>query len=214
MKLLKWGIKSIDYFGQPVQITFDRKRKYNTILGGLLSLGMYSFILILIIKAGYDLLNKTRPKTSLTSLALTDSPLLDMKKSKMIYSAVVLDRNFVPVNDPSYFTIEIFKFEVIRKNGSEQYNYINMPRYDCNNHYDHFKSEGFEEDFKSKQLSQGTCFDISSSDVIIGGNFIKEYFSNILFRVQKCSNRTDTNVVCQPENKIIDKLQGKTMQLP
>jgi hypothetical protein len=212
MNLLKWGVRSIDYFGQPVQITFDRQRKYNTIFGGLLSLGMYTFIFILIVKAAYDLLNKTQPKTSLTSLALTDSPLLNLKNNNMIYSALILDRNFVPVNDPSYFTIEIFKFEVIRKNGSEQYNYINMPKYDCNKYYDHFKSEGFEEDFKSKQLSLGTCFDVNSSEVIIGGNFIKEYFSNILFRVQKCKNGTDTNVVCKPENKIIDKLQGAFFQ--
>jgi hypothetical protein len=63
MNILKWGVRSIDYFGQPVQITFDRERKYTTVIGGILSLIMYIFIGVLTIKAGNSLLFKTQPKT-------------------------------------------------------------------------------------------------------------------------------------------------------
>ena len=213
MNILIWGIRSLDYFGQPVQITFDRQRKYNTIVGGLLSLTMYIFTTVVSIKGGQSLFFKVQPKTSFQSLAMTDSPLLNLKDNNMTYIALILDKNKTVFNDPSYFSIEIYKNEIIRKNGSEQYNNFHLPKYDCGNYYDYFVKEGFEEDYKSTQLSLGTCFDIYSKEYIIGGNSIKDYFSNILFRVQRCVNGTDIGVICKPDEKITEKLKGSYFQL-
>lgn len=209
--MINWITKNIDYFSQPVQITFANEKKYSTILGRILSIIIYAVTLALIISSWNNLLNRTNPKTSMTNSHIVDSPIMNLTELKSIYVSLFLTKDFVPFSDPSYFTIETNQFLVRRyDNGTATFDYIPLKQVNCSKYYESFKIKGFDKDYINNNLDQGVCID--SKDLTIGGNFIGNYFSNFNYIINKCTNNTSTNITCKSEQEINDKIKGGFFQ--
>ena len=70
MRLAKNFIKSIDAFAQPITLSFYQKRRFSTTMGGFLTLGMLSFLVIIAINKIDDVLNhKNLTATSIEAIA-------------------------------------------------------------------------------------------------------------------------------------------------
>jgi hypothetical protein len=52
------------------------------------------------------------------------------------------------------------------------------------------------------------CVDLNSQDIVLGGNFISEYFSNFNYILQKCVNSTDSKIICKSSSEIDEKIKG------
>lgn len=69
MRVAKNFIKSIDAFAQPITLSFYQKRRFSTTVGGFLTLGMLSFLVIIAINKIDDVLNhKNLTATSIEAI--------------------------------------------------------------------------------------------------------------------------------------------------
>ena len=209
---LSWGIRSMDYFGQPIQIKFNSKTKFKTVLGGVLSFLIYCLTIALIISTGSNLYNKVNPKTTMTNTIMSSMPLLNMSELNLVYAVTILDRFFMPLNDPSIYTLGVSQFKRSRqKDDSMLSEYIPLKKANCSIHKETFKQRGFEAEYIGNALESGVCFD--STNLVIGGLFSTDYFSNVNFQVKRCVNSTDSKVICKPKEVIDDRLLTAYFQL-
>jgi hypothetical protein len=206
-RLSTWGLKSIDYFSQPVQITFNHKRNFSTILGGILSLIIYCVTFSLVITSGSNLLNKVNPKTTMTDHTLNIEPLLNVTEQNLIYVVGFLDRNFQPLYDDSLFTMEFSQFKrEMQSDGNMLTRYIPLNKTSCSMYRDEFKKRGFEKEYTANRIDLAVCFDNKIPGLILGGDFNSDYYSNINFKIKRCVNSTNSNIICKPKELIDDKL--------
>ncbi len=96
-------LKKLDYFSQPIQLSFNEERKFGNYIGGILSLAIYALVISLLFNSGRDLFNRKNPKTSMTSRYQVNSPSINMSELEMYYISYFLTKEFVPFYDPSYF---------------------------------------------------------------------------------------------------------------
>jgi hypothetical protein len=211
--MIKWFIHNIDYFSSPVQITFNNRKNYSTFLGKIISIIIYSITIALIITSWKSLFNRLNPKTSTTNTYRKSSPLMNLTELKSIYIAAFQTRDFLPFNDPSYLTIETNLFEVRRyENGSSSFNYIPLNQKNCSDFKQIFIEKGFQKDYEGNYLDQAICIDLKSQDIVLGGNFASNYFSNFNYNFKKCVNSSESNVICKTQEEIDDKIKGSFLQ--
>jgi len=194
MKLFSFEnfFKTIDYFGLQVQITFDKQKKFKTYFGGFLSLMIYCLIFALIITNGLNLLNKKNAKTTATNLHQINAPLLNISELNSIYISYFYTKEFIPFLDPTYFDIKISQFLLkVDANGNTNLSYIPLEKVNCSLYYNYFHKNNFGKDFSQNNMLQGICFDNQKyKELVIGGKFGTEYYSNILYSLRKCKNNT------------------------
>lgn len=211
MYIFEKCLKTVDYFGKPVQITFDKQKKFRTPIGGFLSIVIFCLVLSLIITNGLNLLNRKQPKTSVTSINEFEAPHLNLTKSKKMFAAYFLTKEYVPFFDPSYFNFEIFQFKVIRNNVTTEIASLPLTIKNCSIYFENLKEKKFENQFLQNDLKQAICFDTDERDLVLGGKFIGDYFSNIYLKLNRCKNQTNLpNRILNEDNmstsisKIID----------
>ena len=71
-------IKSADIFGVAIELEFEKKNKFKTILGGIISFALYATTISLIYTLGRSLARKDSPKTNKSILNLPYAPLMDI----------------------------------------------------------------------------------------------------------------------------------------
>jgi hypothetical protein len=205
--LSSWGLKSIDYFSQPMQITFNQKRNFSTVLGGILSLIIYCVTISLVMSSASNLLSKVNPKTTMTESSLTNAPLLNVAEQNLIYVITFLDRNFQPLYDDSLFTMDLSQFKRERQSdGNMLTQYIPLNKTSCSMYRDEFKQRGFDKEYIGNSMDSAICFDNKIPGLILGGDFSSDYFSNINFKIKRCVNSTNSKIICKPKEVIDDKL--------
>ena len=203
----------IDFFALPVQITFNNEKKYSSSLGKVISAIIYVITLALIINLSNKLLIRVNPRTSSTISYLTEAPLFNVTSLNAVYASYILTKDFVPFRDPSYFSIGVSQFIVQRNSdGSQTIDSKELKKVNCSTYYNYFKNKGFEQDFNKNSLLEAVCFDFNSRDIIIGGRFVGDYFSNIHYEIRKCTNSSNSDVICKPQVEIDSKLQGSYFQ--
>jgi hypothetical protein len=139
-------------------------------------------------------------------------PLLNMSELNLVYAVTILDRNFMPLNDPSIYSLGVSQFKRSRqKDDSMLSEYIPLKNVNCNIHKETFKQRGFEAEYIGNGIESGICF--NSTNLVIGGLFSTDYFSNVNFQVKRCANSTDSKVICKPKEVIDDRLLTAYFQL-
>lgn len=53
---------------------------------------------------------------------------------------------------------------------------------------------------------------IKNESLIIGGAYLSDYFSNIMFEISKCQNSTNSNITCKTNEEIDYQFDGKNFQ--
>jgi hypothetical protein len=200
-------IRRADYFSQPIQLTFNNEKKFGTLFGGFLSVGIYVLIIFLISNSLDTFFYKYNPKTTMTNTYYVDQPILNMSENQMIYSSYFMTKDFNIFYDPSYFTYSISQFLVQRfSNGSQIIENRPVSIVNCSNYYDFYASKNLINEYKMNSIAQGFCF--NTTDILIGGNFNGNYFSNILYSINKCVNSSDSPIICKPKEQVDLILKG------
>jgi hypothetical protein len=208
------GIKTLDYFAQPIQITFNQKSKFPTVMGGFLSVIIYSVTIVLMVSSASNLLNRVNPKTTMTSTVMDQSPLLNLTEMNLIYAITFMNRNFEPIYDPTLFTMEWTQFKREKQSdGSILTQNIPIQTTNCEIYQEEFIKRGYGDEFVGNNVKLGSCFDNQKTQMVIGGDFNQDYFSNINFKVKRCVNSSKSEVVCKSKEEIDDKLLNSYFQL-
>jgi hypothetical protein len=198
-------ITSLDYFGQNVELYFNKEKDMKTFFGGIISLVMYMTCLAFIIDLGITLVFKQNPSTTISTQTQTESPLIDVYKEDMIFAFYVLGADYQTINDPSIATFTVVQHILNRTDSSNIIN-KNVPiaLKNCTEYKDFYVQRGFEKDFSANGLNNAFCLDRNMTN-IVGGNFIDTYYSTILITLTKCVN--GTGVTCKSYDEITKRLK-------
>jgi hypothetical protein len=211
--MYKWRrlITNVDYFGQRVELIFNKEKYFKSVLGGIFSIIMYCSCFSFIISIGLQLVLRLNPSTIVSTQKEPTAPLIDISKEDLLFAAYILTSDYESLNDPSIATITGYQY-ILNRTDEEVYS-ANIPfeLASCSLYRDYFNERGFSADYVKNKLDKGLCFKFTNG-TIIGGNFILDYFSNVFLSVEKCNNVT-SKVQCKPKEVIEATLKKSYFEL-
>lgn len=198
-----------NYFAKHVQMTFNKEKKMGSILGGICSIFIYLLTLSFIFNMGLEIFKKQKPRATLVKKFLPIASKVDLKNEKFIFSVFFLSAAQQMIIDPSIYNIQFTRRINQRGNLTVQ----NILTKKCFEYRTFFSELGFLADFDGNKLNNTDCFGMEQDDVILGGNFGQEYFSQIQIILSKCKNGTSPGIVCRPPEEIDKIINGGFLQM-
>jgi hypothetical protein len=193
-------IKKIDIFGIHYVLLFDGKLKYQTILGGIVTIISIIFSASMIYVLGEEVFYKSNPK-DLLKIEVNPKPMnLTYMKSMA----------FLIVDQTSSY-LEDFKRLVRFQANYHQLSNINGTFTELQGfpkiiNLRNCKSSDFpstvSEQYYLMALDNAICFD--NHDFTIGGDFSGDYVSYIDFWISPCLNYTNNNFKCNSKEEILE----------
>jgi hypothetical protein len=205
-------VTSIDYFGQKVELAFNKERYFKSVIGGTFSIIMYCCCISFIISIGLQLVLKLNPSTVVSTQKERTAPLKDLNEEDMLFAFYILTADFEPLNDLSVAEITGYQFVVNRTETNVLDDKVPIELTNCSNYRSYFNDRGFSNEYIKNGINDGLCFKFSKNETIIGGNFVLDYFSNLLISVKRCDNKV-SKVACRSKEEIDAKLKGSYFEL-
>jgi len=210
LKFFKALFKKTDAFGETVNLQFQKKPKFNTIFGGILTILIYSLTLGLIISLIEKIIKKNEPRTNSSTLYYEYAPTINFLKDDIKFGFGFYTSSIEEFNDPSYFTWSVTKFILDKRNGFS----LTKPlvSYDlCKNTPKLFDTAKYNYTDQAIANQMDNFYCLSDYNTSAEGSFSRDYFENLQIEMFKCKNgtaETPSNVTCKTEQEINDKLQG------
>lgn len=214
-------LKTLDLFGFPIQFKVNGNSKINTYFGLIISLVIYGITISLIFTLGNELLDKKKPNSNLTLKYNTNAPLINFTEYDILLPIYLADNAYKPITDASIVSYEILMAEYFRNKTSGVVTKIksSVKNNRCKDYYSYFEARNFSYDFSANSLTNATCFDSKISqdkNIIIGGNFNQEYYSELQIYISKCNNATEksknSGVVCKTKDQINQAIYGTSFE--
>ena len=189
-------VKKIDAFGQPIQLNFDGTTSHKTVIGGFITLFIFTIMLMILITSFIRLTNNSsfivEPGLE---YQITPPPLIFQQKD-FTFAISVQDTN-VYLNN-SIFGYSASLTTLIKVNNSNQFIKTKVPisLRPC----DISDFQDFEDQYYKFFLSQAICPDYTN--FIAQGAYGDDIFSYLKISVVQCVNNTTPNVTCAPQNYI------------
>jgi hypothetical protein len=204
-------IKSVDKLGLTPQFLIERKQKYNTVSGGILSILIFILTLLACIFFGKELYLKADPTVILSNSFDKDARLFNLTAKNFNFFIGVQGIDFVYYIDPTIYTLKIGINQISlihMPNGDKDFKYnfnrYNLERCDLNKHFKNFKNQ-----FETQDLENLLCLDQEKFDRIpLMGSFGDKQYQYLEFTVSSCNNETNPDIICQPKEVIDKKLEG------
>jgi len=201
-----------DIFGVVCELEFEKKRKYNTILGGVFSIIIIALTLSLVVTLGEVLIMKNVPRTNISKYYIPYAPKLDLIKMDLRFGFGFYLKNITQFDDPSYFTFSANQYIFDKK--TEPTGKLSMPMIEldyCYKYPERFVSElyNFTLDANKLQMDKFYCFKNLSGNA--EGSFLRDYFENIEIKIVRCVNAT-SKVICKSKEEIDNTIFGGYFQ--
>ena len=195
----------LDQFSKYFNLQFNKKVQYQTSIGAFLTLFLILFGLSLFISQGMEFVYREQPITSIITKFDLNTELLYINRSSLLVAFQVVDKNFIPINDPTIFTMNSHLF--INNNTSPTpFRQEKLELEPCSNAYSDFEKLNLTSYYNSKRMNEST-FCMKEGTKIIGGEFNTAFFSNIWFQLKFCKNATG-QPICKPKIQIEESLRG------
>ncbi|EAR86659.2 transmembrane protein, putative (macronuclear) [Tetrahymena thermophila SB210] len=201
-------LKIFDIYGQNVQLNLNKKQKYNTVIGGVLSLLVFTLLLIGCWFFGKELIYKQNPSVISQERPVDCPKRIDVKPDNLIIMMGVANANAQYFSDPRLFTVNAIQQQQVsyidQNTGLSSIKLVNQNRKIrlCN------ENDIGISDTKSyfTQLNYPVlyCFDTSEQPVYFEGDFNQQEFSQLIVYFDKCQNSTSSQIICQPK-EVIDQ---------
>lgn len=203
-------LKSLDYFGQPFQLTFDNQSYFYSWLGFSLTILIIGLAIAITITTGNQLFKKVKPNinTSIINGYMAENYTLSSHQIPFSYSLQGGDVN--KFMNPSYYNIEVIHYSNVKytqTNGTpvEINSREQIPYELCGNNREKYierfnKFGNFTEVLDLNKFDSHIC--LKNDNYTIGGNYLSNFFSNVLFQVHKCVNSTKNNFGCKTPSEI------------
>lgn len=191
-------LKSYDLFGYPISLSFKKKSKYTTICGGILSLAIIIFFLLIFTYSIYKLFNQQYKETSKYMMNLGNQyGSLDLNTNNFMI-AIKFDSESINNWSKPFINISMFQTTQYRNSTSTWKIKKKLNMTSCS--IEHFN--GLETEFEQLQLNSALC-PILSSNLTLQGNFQESVFSYLAFTLTSC---TDPNI-CQSNTTIYNTIK-------
>ena len=192
MKAIKYFFKSFDVFGQPIQLSLNRKYLRKSTFGGFLTFSMILFFLILVSAGFQDLVNRKNIITYTQDDPQTSAPAINFKTNEFSFAITFND----PIlNDPRYFNIELLQ-SIWTINSDGQKNFSYFPHYLTPCNPDLFNKELLPSLLqKNNNLSQFLCPIEKNLEIKVAGGYSSSFYAFFWIRLSKCQNSDNNTCV-------------------
>ena len=200
------SLSKFDYFSQSFSVHFNKNR-YKTVLGGILTLILVCVGIPVFIIHGMELVDKRRPFTSIERKYALDSALLLPNRSSFFLAFSVLDSNMVPLNDQSYFTINVKQVVKNSSLNSPIHSYKIIKFHNCSKTIEDFEDLS-DLLYDKKSLTNAQCLYLKNNPMEKSAEISNHYFSNLLIKVNPCVSDSNSNSNCKSKSEIDETLRG------
>ncbi|KAL4463998.1 hypothetical protein ABPG74_005935 [Tetrahymena malaccensis] len=203
-------IRSIDIFGQPIQINFKQNTKYKTKCGGAVSLILLCFIAALTISIIIEIVQKQNPQIiQQNQLQVPDRVYLN--RNNFIFAFGLLDDDLNPFMDDEVYSVNAtftYKKPVQNKDGTIAYSFISIQTQvgPCNQ--DLFGIVQLQQYFTEiKNYQQLYCL-LDIDQIYLEGQFEANEFSTVQMHVYPCFQQG-----CKDKDYVTNKIKNSIFQI-
>ena len=195
----------IDQFSKHFNLQFNKHREYQTSLGAFLTLFLILFAIGLFISQGLEFIYKEQPITSIVTKYDLNTSLLSINRSSLLLAFQVVDKNFIPMFDPTIFTMTSHQFI---NNQTSDTPFVQKPLQlqNCSEVSQDFTKLNLTRYYEKNRMNVST-FCMENQTTLIGGEFNTNYFSNMWVQLRFCKNATG-QPICKSKYEIEQKLRG------
>jgi hypothetical protein len=192
-------IKSLDQFGQGVELRIKNQTKSQTIIGGILSLTMVIFLLLMFFFQAQDIFYRRNPQISLEHQVSGINPEIILDQKTFPIAIALTDYSNLALNLSRYFNFSFFLFSGPT---SEYPTETQYPLVNC-------KKEFFplitQASYDSLGMDNYLC--IENQKLQLQGSWGEAYISYVSVRISVCKNETE-NGSCAPIEEIEQFIRG------
>jgi hypothetical protein len=188
-------ITFVDFFGQGIELTIDKKVKSKTVIGGILSITLVMLLTAMFILYADDLLYQKNPQTSNEIQMLITMPNITLSTMTFPISVSMTNSGNFVIYKPDFF-----KYEVNYMYGLTTDPFLNaIPLKVMNCTKDHFpliSNESYD------MMNMGDFMCIENQNITISGSWAQNYISYLSMKISLCINRSPEDK-CAPVDDLM-----------
>lgn len=205
------------YFQHPYEIYFKGKNHYHIDLGIIFTALMIIMMSFLILVQSDDLINRKNPKVNQNTIRGESNETLNLMQNNTYFAFDLLNIPKETMSDSSLIEIELSQYILTRtlnKDGKEiiftdrKYLEWEFCGEDKSRKLEYLKRfNNLNDDLTKNQFDKWVC--VKDHNLTIGCEFASNFYSEIRFRIKKCSNLTyfeKTNSNCKSHQELISKI--------
>ncbi|CAD8210004.1 unnamed protein product [Paramecium octaurelia] len=192
-KMLEY-MKSLDIFGQSIQLNFNGQNQYQTATGGFFSLAIIAVIAFFFQQNILDFLNRV-------DIHLNTQTVFDFNPDSINFN----EDNYMfalAIDQPNFTTLPFFNITLKQRiytrtsDGSliKQDNFIDLIPCTQDRFQKIFKNQDFSAQFSQLKLEEWLCPQLNYS-IQLGGSFTSDIFEFVKITVSECSNNSNSNSI-------------------
>ncbi|CAI2363423.1 unnamed protein product [Moneuplotes crassus] len=203
LKCANSKVNAIDMFSKPVSLTYQKKEKFTTFFGGIVT-GM---LILGLIAYGIQLSIQmfTRSATSMSKNVIKRDQILvsdyyNLGDEELKFAVYMVDDNTANgFTDPTYFNLSAYQFNYSNDFNSSTFTY-NTTEVEMDICGDNFQKASKSINGFRKYFKKSTYCPVSPN-FIVGGSNLSNEMKAVRIVVKKCVNGTST-IVCKPNSEI------------
>jgi len=195
----------LDYFSQNFNLLFNKRSHYQTSVGAFLTIILIMSGIALVITQGMEFIYKEQPIAAIVTKFDLNTSLLYINRSSLLLAFQIVDKNFVPLNDDSIFTITSRQF-INNQTAKNPFQSIPIKLHNCSEAIEDFKVLNLTRYYEKNSMTNAYCMENGTK--IVGGEFNTAYFSNLWLEVRFCLNSTTSKTVCKSQEVIDNTFRG------
>ena len=215
MKVIYNSLKFQDYFYVTFLHEFKGEKKKHSYISVFLSFIVNIICITLLIINVIHLFKRKEPSISYSKIDLLKGVNITLNTKDLLFSVFLRDKNHIPLNNPSLITINAV-YKILQKNkenGSLDSKEYDLDIVNCTNFYNKYQKLEIDKQFKENDIRLHYCFNDSKKKIIIGGRYSDDFYGTLSINISKCENKSNSNIICESEDKINEKIQGSWLQI-
>jgi hypothetical protein len=197
----KLCLRSIDLFGVEPKLQMMNSSKYNSLLGGFVSILFYLITFLSILYFGQEIVLKESPNVISMQEKDTNSRRYNLTLDKFNFLVGISDMSFNYFQDDSIYKLSA-EFELaegpMHRVISSQFIPLRFENCDIDKHFSYFK-----ESFEKINLNSTRCLiPEDSASIYLQGNIDDNFHTKINFYITACKNETSDGIICKSQSVI------------
>ncbi len=214
MKAIYDILKYQDYFYITFLHEFKGEKKQHSFISVILSLIVNIVCIIIFGINVINLFKRKEPSISYSKIDLFKGINITLNSENLLFSIFLRDKNHLPLNNPSIISINPTYEILYRNNNGILINTIHqLDLVDCSNFYNKYQKIEIEKQYNENDINLHYCFNYSENDLIIGGRYSDDFYGSLSIYISKCQNKSDSNIICESEDNINEKIKDSWLQI-
>ena len=203
-------LKNLDYFCTPFELKIYGKSRLSSFLGFCFTFIICGIGIAVTITLGSELVNKKKPRVNVNDIYQPIASKYNISENLFQFAFTYQGEgdNYLKLLDKSLFNVEMRNFKrvlYVDAKTNEKISKITIDPIEfelCSNNLKYYTGlfnfhanktgDNFDKILYNSKIQQSFC--LKEKSLLIGGEFNSGFFSNILFQISKCINKTESEI--------------------